>query len=102
MRRLTSVITEAPVCGMTWGWTGVRGTWATPRAAESMRRMTETGVNWTAITYAAVQATAQSTVIPFDAAPTVTDAEISWAIREAKSLGLKAVLKPVVNVADGT
>ena len=23
----------APVYGMTWGWTGVRGTWATPAAA---------------------------------------------------------------------
>lgn len=90
------------VAGMTWGWTGVRGTWATPAAADSMRRMAEHGVNWTAIAYAAVQDTAQSTEVPFRSAPTVTDAEVVWAIREAKSHGLRVCLKPVVNVADGT
>jgi len=87
---------------MTWGWTGVRGSWATPAAAESMRLMTDLGVNWTALAYAAVQATAQSEEIPFADAPTVTDDEVRWAIREAKSHGLKVCLKPVVNCADGT
>ncbi|MCT9818871.1 1,4-beta-xylanase [Microbacterium sp. W1N] len=87
---------------MTWGWTGVRGTWATPAAASSMRAMAEHAVTWTALSYAAVQDTAFSTEIPFDRAPTVTDDEIVWAIREAKALGLKVCLKPVVNVADGT
>lgn len=90
------------VAGMTWGWTGVRGTWATPAATESMRLMADHEVNWTAIAYAAVQATPFSTDIPFDQAPTVTDDEIVWAIREAKSLGMRVCLKPVVNVADGT
>lgn len=93
---------DAPVCGMTWGWTGVRGTWATPDAADSMRRMAEHAVTWTAISYAALQDTAISTDIPFDRAPTVTDDEVVWAIREAKALGMKVCLKPVVNVADGT
>lgn len=91
-----------PVCGMTWGWVGTRGTWATPAAAESMARMAEHSVTWTAIAYAAQQATAFSTDIPFEDEPTVTDAEVVWAIREAKSHGLKVVLKPVVNCADGT
>lgn len=91
-----------PVCGMTWGWTGVRGTWATPEAAESMKLMAQHSVNWTAIAYAAEQETAFSTGIPFDREPTVTDDEIVWAIREAHSLGMKVCLKPVVNVADGT
>lgn len=90
------------VAGMTWGWTGVRGTWAVPEAAASMRAMAEHGVNWTALAYASVQETAQSTEVPLGEAPTVTDDEIRWAIREAKSLGLKVCLKPVVNVADGT
>lgn len=90
------------VAGMTWGWTGVRGTWAAPAAADSMRRMAEHGVNWTAIAYAAEQATAQSTEVPFRDAPTVTDDEVVWAIREAKSHGVRVCLKPVVNVADGT
>ncbi|MGM7669087.1 glycoside hydrolase family 113 [Microbacterium sp. A93] len=93
---------DAPVCGMTWGWTGVRGTWATPTAAHSMREMADHAVTWTAISYAALQATPFSTEIPFSDAPTVADDEIVWAIREAKNLGMKVCLKPVVNVADGT
>lgn len=92
----------APVCGMTWGWVGTRGTWGTPEAAESMRLMADHAISWTALAYAAVQATPFSTDIPVDAEPTVSDDEIVWAIREAHSLGLQVCLKPVVNVADGT
>ncbi|MGN7860430.1 glycoside hydrolase family 113 [Microbacterium sp. 22303] len=95
-------IMDPYVAGMTWGWTGVRGTWATPEAAESMQAMAEHGVNWTAIAYAVEQATAQSLTMPWDLAPTVTEDEIVWAIREAKRHGLKVCLKPVVNVSDGT
>ncbi|MFG6492176.1 glycoside hydrolase family 113 [Microbacterium sp. P02] len=91
-----------PVCGMTWGWVGTRGTWATPAAADSMARMAELGVNWTALAYSALQETPFSTEIGFLEAPTATDDEIVWAIREAKSLGLRVCLKPVVNCADGT
>jgi len=91
-----------PVCGMTWGWTGVRGTWATPAAAASMDRMAEHEVTWTALAYSALQATAFSTEIGFEDAPTVTDEEIVTAIRAAHERGLKVCLKPVVNVADGT
>ena len=91
-----------PICGMTWGWVGTRGTWATRTAADSMARMAEHAVTWTALAYAAEQATPFSTDIPFRDTPTVTDDEITWAIREAKRLGMKVVLKPVVNCADGT
>ncbi|UYK41623.1 1,4-beta-xylanase [Microbacterium terricola] len=87
---------------MTWGWTGVRGTWAVPEAAASMQAMAEHAVTWTAISYAALQATPFSTEIGYDSEPTVTDDEIVWAIREARALGMKVCLKPVVNVADGT
>ncbi len=90
------------VCGMTWGWTGVRGTWLTHEAEESMRAMVDHGVGWTALSYAALQATAFSTDIPFEAEPTVTDDEIVGAIRRVHDLGLQVCLKPVVNVADGT
>lgn len=91
-----------PVCGMTWGWVGTRGTWTTPAARASMRTMAEHSVNWTAIAYAAEQATPFSTDIPYDQEPTVTDEEIVSAIRQAHELGLQVCLKPVVNVADGT
>lgn len=93
---------DGPVCGMTWGWVGIRGEWAAPEADESMTLMAEHGVNWTALAYHANQDHAYSTEIPFDREPTVTDDEIVWAIRRAHELGLKVCLKPVVNVADGT
>ncbi len=95
-------ILAEPICGMTWGWTGVRGTWDTPAAERSMTAMAEHGVTWTALAYAAEQATPFSTEIPFGDEPTVADAEIVAAIRRAHGLGLKVCLKPVVNVADGT
>ena len=91
-----------PICGMTWGWVGTRGTWATPEAAASLAAMADHAVTWTAIAYAAVQQTPFSTEIPFASEPTVSDDEIVWAIREAKRLGMKVALKPVVNCADGT
>jgi hypothetical protein len=54
------------VAGMTWGWTGVRGTWGGPEAERSMDLMVERlGVSWTAITLGALQDTAQSTAIHF-------------------------------------
>ncbi|WP_042201964.1 glycoside hydrolase family 113 [Paenibacillus camerounensis] len=89
--------------GVTWGFMGKRGTWATKAAGTSMELMKSvTGANWTAIAFSAFQATAQSTNIPYQEAPTVTDDEVLWAIRKAKTLGLKVCLKPIVNCADGT
>ncbi|MEF2964761.1 1,4-beta-xylanase [Paenibacillus sp. M1] len=88
---------------MTWGFMGTRGTWANDRAAASMEAMVRTtGSNWTAIAFAALQATAFSTEIPYWQKPTVTDDEVKWAIRQAKLLGLHVCLKPIVNCADGT
>jgi len=89
--------------GTTWGWTGVRGTWSGERAAKSMELMAERlAVNWTAITFAALQDHPQATVIKFREEPTVTDDEIRSSIRKAKELGLNVCLKPVVNCSDGT
>ncbi|WP_202113245.1 glycoside hydrolase family 113 [Paenibacillus sp. MMS18-CY102] len=89
--------------GMTWGWTGVRGTWGNDEARQSMARMVERlNVNWTAITFAAMQAHPQATNIAYQEAPTVTDAEVRSMITEAKRHGLKVCLKPVVNCTDGT
>lgn len=93
---------QEPVCGMTWGWVGTRGTWDTDTARESMQLMAEHSVTWTALAYAAEQATPFSTEISFETAPTVADEEIRSAIRQAHTLGLQVCLKPVVNVADGT
>jgi hypothetical protein len=91
------------VAGMTWGYPGRRGEWGTPTAAESMRLMRDRlGITWTTLAFAAYQDTPFSTEIRFRDAPTVTDDEVVWAIREAKDLGLRVCLKPMVNCADGT
>ena len=100
--RVTGALFDEQFCGMTWGWTGVRGTWATPEAEDSLSKLVELNVNWVGIAFGALQATAQSTDIRFGEEPTVSDDEVRWAIREAKGRGLKVCLKPVVNVADGT
>ena len=93
---------DAPVCGMTWGWTGERGHWLRPEATHSMVEMTKLNTNWVTLAYAAIQESAQSTRIPFRDEPTLTDDEIRGAVAQARSLGLNVCLKPVVNVADGT
>ncbi|WP_116417373.1 glycoside hydrolase family 113 [Subtercola boreus] len=99
---MTVELATEQFCGMTWGWTGVRGTWNTAEAADSLSKLVDLNVNWVGIALGALQATAQSTDIRFGDEPTVTDDEVRWAIRESKALGLKVCLKPVVNVADGT
>jgi len=93
----------AYIGGMTWGWTGVRGTWTGAKAERSMELMLERlSVNWTAIALGALQDHAHSTEIKFREEPTVTDDEVRNAIHKAKELGLNVCLKPVVNCADGT
>ncbi|WP_322645541.1 PfkB family carbohydrate kinase [Oerskovia flava] len=91
-----------PVTGMTWGWTGVRGTWTGPAADCSMDELLGLGADWVAVTFSARQDTAQSTRIRFADAPTVTDDEVRSAVRAAKARGWKVCLKPVVDSADGT
>lgn len=88
--------------GMTWGWVGHHGSWATPEAEHSMSEMTKIGVNWTAIAFQGLQSHPQSTDIQFNEAPMVSDDEVLGAIDLAHRLGLKVCLKPVVNCADGT
>lgn len=88
---------------MTWGFVGTRGEWATPQAAESMRLMTtRLRTNWTCIALCGWQDSAFSTDVRYREAPTVSDDEVVWAIREARSLDQRVVLKPILNVADGT
>lgn len=91
------------IAGVTWGFSGIRGSWITKEAEHSMELMSSvTGANWTAIALSALQATAHSTEIPYWETPTVSDEEVKCAISKAKSLQLKVCLKPIVNCADGT
>lgn len=86
---------------MTWGWTGERGTWATPEAERSLDAMRPLNLNWVTLAFATLQQTVVSTDIPWRDAPTVTDDEVRWAIRAVHERGWKACLKPTVNCADG-
>jgi hypothetical protein len=90
------------VTGMTWGWTGIRGTWSTPEAERSLDALEEIAAGWCCITFAALQDTPQSTEVRWRDEPTVTDDEVRWALREARARGMRLALKPVVNCADGT
>lgn len=92
----------APVTGMTWGWTGVRGTWRGPAADRSMAELKDLGVDWVALAFSAQQASPQSTRIRYGDEPTVSDDEVRGAIRSARARGWKVCLKPAVDSADGT
>ncbi len=94
-------VLEPHVCGMTWGWTGVRGTWATPAAEHSLDAMRPLNLNWVTLAFAALQDTVVSTEIPWRDEPTPTDDEVRWAIRQVHERGWKACLKPTVNCRDG-
>ncbi|WP_438444043.1 glycoside hydrolase family 113 [Gorillibacterium sp. sgz5001074] len=101
MGEASMVLGTEYVCGMTWGWTGVRGTWSTPEAEESFARMSELGVNWVTLAFGALQDHPQATEIRFREEPTVTDEEIRAAAAMARKHGLKICLKPVVNCRNG-
>jgi hypothetical protein len=87
--------------GMTYGWTASRGGYRQPYAVESLQKLKETGSEWVALSFWTYQENVFSTDIPFDYGYTVTDRDIEFAVKEAKKLGLKVCLKPVVNSKDG-
>lgn len=93
-------LAPGPFHAVTWGWTGVPGTWTTPAAHESMEAMLEVNPNWVVLAYAALQDTAQSVSVNWREA--LGDDEIRAAVAHARGLGLRVCLKPTVNVADGT
>lgn len=87
---------------MTWGWVGERHQWQTPLAEHSFNALARINVNWVTIAFQALQDTPQSTVIDYQAKDLVTDEQVRWAIRMAKSKGYQVCLKPVVNCRNGT
>ncbi len=87
--------------GMTYGWNSKRGSYRQPYALESLKKLKETGSEWIALSFYTYQAHVYATDIPFDYGHTMTDRDIEHAVRQAKRLGLKVCLKPVVNSKDG-
>ncbi len=103
---MSNEATKLDIRAMTWGWVGTPGQWATDEAAESMRLMTQRlHTNTVCLAFAGWQDTAFSTDVKFratDNVPTISDDELRWAIREAKSLGQQVIVKPILNCLDGT
>lgn len=87
--------------GMTWGWSSKRGDYRTAESSDSLSKLKEAGCEWVCLSFYTLQDTVYATSIPFDYAYTVTDRDITAAVQEARKLGLKVCLKPVVNSRDG-
>jgi len=90
--------------GHSWGWPGVRGTYLGDAPAESMKKTVETGANWVCISFAGqMNGPNEPNIFWGDNEPCmVTDAEIRRAIDLARKNNLKIILKPVVDVRNGT
>ncbi|GIP20973.1 1,4-beta-xylanase [Paenibacillus sp. J22TS3] len=89
--------------GFTYGWMARKGEFLKPEARESLRLLQErTGTTHVIFALAAHQAKPQSTVIDYTGDHMVSDEELAVMIRYAQSLGFKTILKPTVNVTDGT
>jgi hypothetical protein len=91
------------VKGHSWGWVGNRGDYASPQAAESMKKLAATGANAVCIAFAANMDTAETPEFTWgdQQARMVTDDEIRRAITLARENKLRVILKPVVNCSDG-
>ncbi|KGA97810.1 glycosyl hydrolase 53 [Alkalihalobacillus alcalophilus ATCC 27647 = CGMCC 1.3604] len=92
---------EIFIKGMTYGWNTTRGAYRTAEAVESMKKLRETGSEWIALSFFTFQDTFASTDIVFDYGHTMTDRDIEFAVKQAKDLGMKVCLKPVVNTREG-
>lgn len=90
--------------GMSWGWASSRGDCASPDAAESMRRLAETGAEWVCIAFDTTMNTPHDPAFVWgdDNTSMVSDHELRHAIDLAHENNLKVILKPVVNCSDGT
>lgn len=88
--------------GVTFQPFGRRGTLAGPEARESLRRMRgRTAATHVILAPSGVQQTPQSEEIAFDGPGTFSDEELRSMVEYAQSLGLRVILKPTVNCANG-
>lgn len=86
--------------GYTWGFYSGEGKFMTPEAEASMERLASNGLDWICIPVNCFQDTFYSTTIYSMFGRTQTDEEVIFAIKKAKSLGLKVCLKPMVDCLD--
>lgn len=89
--------------GVTFGFMSRRGDFETDEARESLRLLkTHCAADTVILAIVVEQATAQSTEINWQADTVVSDQEVKDIIAFAQEIGLKVILKPMVNVSDGT
>jgi hypothetical protein len=90
--------------GFSFGYMSKRGEWSDPRAKESLQLLKERcGIDHVVLTVVAEQDHPQAIHINWKDHPdVVSDSEIVEMIKYAQSLDLTVILKPMVNVADGT
>ncbi|WP_094550500.1 glycoside hydrolase family 113 [Petroclostridium xylanilyticum] len=89
--------------GFTFGFLSKKGDFLNSRAKESLKLLKErTNINHVIICLAALQDTAQSVEIDYTGPHIVSDEELMHMIDYARTLGLKVILKPLVNVRNGT
>lgn len=89
--------------GMTFGFMSRRGDFEKPEAKESLLLLKERLDADTIILALVVeQETAQSTMINWQADTVLSDEEVKDMIAFVKAQGLRVILKPMVNVSDGT
>lgn len=80
-----------------------RGDWQDPMSRESLRMMKEElAASHVILPITVTQAHPQSTKIDWQSDNVLIDAEVKGMIAYTQGIGLKVILKPMVNVADGT
>lgn len=89
--------------GVTFGFMSGRGDWQTAAAYDALDLLkSRTGANTVILAVVAEQDTPWSTRIRYQEDWNLADDEVINMIRYAHSLGLQVILKPMVNVSDGT
>ena len=86
--------------GYTWGFFSGSGVFDTSEAEASMERLVSNGLDWICIPVNCFQESYHSLHVFSLFGRTQTDSEVEFAVRKAKSLGLKVCLKPMVDCLD--
>lgn len=88
--------------GVTFGYMSQRGEWEKEEAFESLRLLKERcAITHVILAVVAEQETIHSTKIDWQDVSVLSEQEIRKMITFAQEIGLKVILKPMVNIADG-
>ncbi len=89
--------------GVTFGFMTPSGAYGSKASKDSLKKLAEhTGADTVILALAALQKTAHSEHVDYTGVHMPTDEEVIEMIHLARSLGLKVILKPMVNCEDGT